>query len=74
MFRPKRNMGTLDRVARTLVGTMLLIFGPVTGLVSNDTLSNVILGSIATVALLSAAFSYCFLYEITGFDTCHKQE
>ena len=74
MFKLKNNMGAMDRIARTLVGITLLVTGPLTDLVTTDMLSNVILGSMGTVALLSAVFSYCFLYEVTGFDTCSKQE
>jgi len=74
MFKLKNNMGAMDRTARTLVGITLLVTGPLTDLVTTDMLSNVILGSMGTVALLSAVFSYCFLYEVTGFDTCSKQE
>ena len=69
MFKLKSNMGTMDRVMRIVVGTTLLAIGPLTGLVTTDLLSKVLLGSMGTVALLSAVFSYCFLYDITGFDT-----
>ena len=74
MFKLKSNMGTMDRIVRTLVGTTLLVIGPLTDLVTTDMLSNVILGGMGAVALLSAVFSYCFLYVVTGFDTCSKQE
>ena len=74
VFRLRRNMGTTDRVMRILVGVTLLVTGPLTDLAATDMLSNVLLSSVATVALLSAAFSYCFLYDIAGFDTCGKQE
>ena len=73
MFKLKSNMGTMDRVARTMVGSTLLAVGPLTNLLPTDTMSNIILSSLATVALLSAAFSYCVLYEVTGFDTCGKK-
>ena len=73
MFKLKQNMGTMDRVARTLAGSTLLTIGPLTDLVPTDMMSNIILSGMATVALLSAVFSYCFLYEVTGFDTCAKK-
>ncbi len=73
MFKLKQNMGTIDRVARTLAGSTLLTIGPLTDLVPTDMMSNIILSGMATVALLSAVFSYCFLYEVTGFDTCAKK-
>ena len=74
MFKIERNMGMLDRTARTLAGSSLLIIGPFTDLVKTDMLSNVILTGMAAVALLSAVFSYCIFYEVTGFDTTPKQE
>ena len=73
MFKLKSNMATMDRVARTMAGSTLLAVGPLTNLGPTDTMSNIILSSMATVALLSAAFSYCVLYEVTGFDTCGKK-
>lgn len=69
MFKLKKNMGTLDRSMRLLAGSTLLIMGPLTDLVPTDTFSNVILACMAIVALSSALFSYCVLYEFTGFDT-----
>jgi len=72
MFKLKRNMGTMDRVARTLAGSTLLAVGPLTDLVPTDAMSNIILTGMATVALLSAVFCYCVLYEVTGFDTGGK--
>ena len=74
MFRLKRNMGTADRIARTLVGASLLTIGPMTDLVPTDLMSNIIVSGVASLALLSAACAYCFLYEVTGFDTCGKQD
>ena len=73
MIKLKSNMGTMDRVARTMAGSTLLVIGPLTDLVPTDMMSNIILSSMATVALLSAVFSYCVLYEVTGFDTGGKK-
>ena len=74
MFKIKRNMGTSDRIMRILVGSTLLIIGPFSDLVKTDTFSNVILSSMAAVAITSAVFSYCALYDATGFDTSGKKE
>lgn len=72
MFKFKRNMGKLDRTLRILVGSTLLIIGPFSDLVKTDTFSNVILSCMAVVAITSAVFSYCVLYDATGFDTSDK--
>ena len=73
MFKLKRNMGTADRISRTMIGAMLLTIGPLTDLVPTDLLSNIIVSGVASLALVSAACAYCFLYEVTGFDTGGKQ-
>jgi len=74
MFKLKRNMGTIDRIVRILVGSTLLILGPFSDLVMTDTFSNVILCCMAAVAITSAVFSYCALYDATGFNTSGNKE
>ena len=69
MFKVKQNMGGIDRALRFLAGSTLLTIGPLTNVVLTDTLSNTILSSMAVVALVSAGFSYCILYKVTGFNT-----
>ncbi|MDH5324489.1 MAG: DUF2892 domain-containing protein [Gammaproteobacteria bacterium] len=69
MIKFRRNMNSLDRLFRATVGATLLAIGPVFQLLTNDMLSLAILGVIGSVAVLSAVFSYCFLYEVTGFST-----
>lgn len=68
----RRNMGNLDRAIRTIVGVTLLTLGPVTEFITPDTLSSVLLGIVGTLALVSAFFSYCILYDVTGFGTDRK--
>lgn len=74
MYKLKRNMGTIDRTMRILVGSSLFVIGPLTDLVPTDGYSNIILGCMAVVAITSATFSYCALYELTGFNTRAKPE
>ena len=69
MFKFKRNMGNLDRTARLIVGTALLIFGPATNLVGVAPILEIILGVLGATAVLSGLFAYCFLYEFTGSNT-----
>lgn len=68
----KRNMGTLDRAIRTAVGLTLITIGPVTQAVTPDKLSNILFGIVGTLALVSAFFAYCILYEVTGFGIGKK--
>ena len=69
MFKLKRNMGTIDRTIRLVVGSGLLIVGPATDFIELATVLEIILGVLGTTAILSAIFSYCFLYEFTGSNT-----
>lgn len=69
MFELKRNMGVVDRSARILVGSSLWLVGPATDILQTDLMSNVILGVLGSMAILSAVFAYCFLYDVTGFHT-----
>jgi hypothetical protein len=69
MFRFKRNMGNLDRAVRTIVGVTLLTLGPITGFVTSDHLSRILMGVVGSLALISAFLAYCVLYDVTGFGT-----
>lgn len=69
-FRP--NMSTPDRAIRAVVGVTLWTVGPVLELVTQDELSNILLGIVGTLALVSALLSYCILYDITGFGAARK--
>jgi len=69
MINFNRNMSVLDRSIRIVVGTSLLLIGPMTDAVVTDTMSNIILGVLGTTAVLSGTFAYCVLYEVTGFNT-----
>lgn len=69
MLELKPNMSLTDRIIRSTVGITLLLIGPLTSLVETDMVSNILLGTVAALALISAVSAYCFLYDITGFNT-----
>lgn len=69
MIKFSRNMSHLDRSVRIIIGTLLLLIGPLTNIIDTDTISNIILGILGATAVLSGVFAYCFLYDITGFNT-----
>jgi hypothetical protein len=57
-----RNEGTIDRVARLVLGVFLLslmFWGPKT-----------LLGLFGLVPLLTAAVGFCPLYRLIGLNTC----
>lgn len=73
MLELKPNMSLTDRIIRSTVGITLLLIGPLTSLVETDMFSNVLLGTVAVLALISAVSAYCFLYDITGFNTVREK-
>jgi len=75
MFNFKKNMGGVDRALRVLAGSTLLMLGPLSDeLMVTDMFSNVILSVMGAVALISALFSYCVLYDATGFNTSGNKD
>lgn len=69
MITFRRNMGTLDRAIRAVVGIVLLAAGPATELVHLTPIQEIVLGILGTFAILSAVLSYCLLYEFTNSNT-----
>lgn len=69
MIKFSRNMSHMDRSIRVIVGTALLLIGPLTNIIDTDMVSNIILAILGATAVLSGTFAYCFLYDITGFNT-----
>jgi hypothetical protein len=69
MLTFKRNMGTLDRSIRILVGIILLTLGPATEILTLTTIPEILLGIVGTLALVSGLSAYCILYEFTGSNT-----
>ncbi|SEJ10900.1 Protein of unknown function [Cyclobacterium xiamenense] len=67
----KKNMGTIDRVLRTLIAIVALYLY-FTGAVS-ATLGLVFI-AIAAVFLLTSLVSFCPLYTLFGIKTCAAKE
>lgn len=67
----KKNMGTLDRILRTLVALLIVVLY----------FSNMLVGTFGTILLIIAAiflltslFSYCPMYAIFKVNTCNKKK
>jgi hypothetical protein len=67
----KPNVGTIDRVIRTLAGAALLAVGFLGGLASPWTF--VAMG-VGAVLLLTAIIGFCPPYALLGINTCGKKE
>jgi hypothetical protein len=64
------NMGTMDRLLRTLFGAILvLVSRPALDVVPGDFLSYFCL-IFGIVNILSSIFGWCFMYRLVGMDTC----
>lgn len=58
----KANVGSIDRLARLVIGVLLII------LAAMGTIGA--WGWIGIVPVATAAFGYCPLYSVLGFSTC----
>jgi len=70
IFGLPKNVGTADRVVRTIIGLGLAgtgVYGLATGDLS-DTTSGVLMG-VSAVPFATAATGYCPLYQVLGIDT-----
>lgn len=63
----KKNMGTADRVIRTIVAFLIAVLY-FTGVISGTW--GIVLMIIAAVFLLTSIISFCPLYTLLGIKTC----
>jgi hypothetical protein len=61
------NVGTIDRVVRVVIGSLLIAFA--LGLGFPETGWNWI-GWIGVIPILTAIFGYCPAYSLVGLSTC----
>lgn len=66
----KKNMGTVDRVIRTLIAILVAILF-YTNVISGT--FGIVLLVIAVVFLLTSLISFCPLYTLIGLNTCPKK-
>lgn len=62
-------MGRLDQALRIIIGSALIYLGPVSGTLPNDTLSAVLISTIALLAISSALAGWCMIYYAAGIKT-----
>lgn len=68
----QRNMSLIDMVFRTLMGISLIYFGPFSDLITNDTLSSVLLSTVGIVIIISSLIGWCPFYHFAGISTYRK--
>lgn len=67
----KKNMGSIDRILRTVVAAVVAV------LIATGTLSGtvaIVAGVLAGIFLLTSFVSFCPLYALFGFSTCKLAE
>ncbi len=65
----KKNVGTVDRVVRIIVGLVLFVIG----ILAQNPLVIGILMVVGALLLLSGILGWCLLYKVLGIDTQKKQ-
>ncbi len=68
---PRKNIGTIDRVARAVLGVLFLVYA-VFG--QHGVVPRVILLVIAIFCLYQAVAGWCLWYQIIGKNTCPVSE
>ena len=65
------NVGTIDRIARAILGIVLLAAPFVSGLaLFEGTTATIISVVVGLVMLATSTMKFCPLYRIFGFNTC----
>ena len=64
------NVGTLDRIARAILGVVLILLPVVTNLTTGSALLTYGAIAVGVVMLLVAATRVCPVYSIFGIKTC----
>ncbi len=64
------NVGTLDRIARAILGVVLILLPVVTNLTTGSALLTYGAIAVGVVMLLVAATCVCPVYSIFGIKTC----
>ncbi|XOV94783.1 MAG: DUF2892 domain-containing protein [Bacteroidota bacterium] len=66
----KKNMGTIDRIARIIIGVLIIVLY-YTGVISG-TLA-IVLGVLAAIFIITSFISFCPLYFPFGISTRKKE-
>ncbi|MDS0473374.1 DUF2892 domain-containing protein [Natrinema sp. 1APR25-10V2] len=68
----KSNIGSADRMARLVVGAVLLAVGVATlaGVLEYGVAAGAIAAVVGVVALGTGLTRFCLLYRVLGVDTC----
>jgi len=69
----KRNLHTVDRFIRVLVGTVCIYYGFIdTSYIAQNTVA-ILIGLVGIVNLFAAVFAFCPLYGLTGISSYNPE-
>jgi hypothetical protein len=70
----KRNLHTLDRVIRLIVGLGCIYFGFIDTTLIGNVLAATLVGIFGVVNLFASVVSYCPVYGVTGISTYRSKD
>jgi len=70
----KRNLHTIDRVIRLLLGLFCVYIGFIDLSIIGNALASTLVGIFGLINLFAAAASYCPVYGLTGISTYHGED
>lgn len=73
-MRFKRNLHTLDRIVRLVLGLGCIYIGFIDRSIIGNTLAAFLVGLFGVINLFAAFFSYCPIYGLTGISTYRSKE
>ncbi|MEJ2360411.1 MAG: DUF2892 domain-containing protein [Gammaproteobacteria bacterium] len=73
-MRFKRNLHTLDRIVRLVLGLGCIYIGFIDRSIIGNALAAFLVGLFGVINLFAAFFSYCPIYGLTGISTCRSKE
>ena len=65
----ERNMGMSDQIFRVSMGLILIYMGPLSDVLTSDTLSAIILAGVGVMIIISSLIGWCPFYHLAGFNT-----
>jgi len=69
-----RNMGLYDQIFRTIMGLGLIYLGPLSDVLTSDTLSESLLAGVGIMIIISSLIGWCPLYHIAGFNSHRRKQ
>jgi Inner membrane protein YgaP-like, transmembrane domain len=73
LMKFRKNVGLIDRVLRTGLGSLFIYLGFLGGTLIHDPLAGALLGGIGVLFVVIAMISWCPLYNLIDFSTANEK-